>query len=456
MLVNPAIFRPNDIRGIVGIDFVATDFILIGQGYAKFLLDRGVSSAVVGRDNRLHSMELQAAMIEGLSASGVAVIDIGEVTTPMMYFARQDLNISGGVNITASHNPPEWNGAKLCYGGGAIHEEEIYEVENNINLDRFERGRGKITQKDIVESYLRNIRGAADFEFIKANLPVKRVGVDSGNGLAGRWVPGLLRELGIEVFEIYSDPDGTFPNHIPDPALGQNMKDAWHLSIDKKLDLGLAFDGDVDRLNVIDDNNVILWGDGLTILFARDILERTKNVELILYDVMCSPAVPEDIAKRGGVSVMVPSGHALIAHRLHRSKAPMAGEYSGHLYFVEGYHGFDDAIYAAFRLLNILAHHKSKLSDLMGEVPFYLSSGITNIPVSEDKKMEVAYKLQKELQTKYFTNVTSGLRVKVGDSWAVIHPSGTESLIRLVVWAKDQKNIDKTREYLMAEINKLL
>lgn len=454
--MNPAIFRPNDIRGIVGADFDASDFILIGQGYAKFLLDRSVHEAVVGRDNRLHSTELQAAMIEGLMSSGVDVIDIGEVTTPMMYFARMLLNISGGVEITASHNPPEWNGAKLCWGGGAIHEEEIYEVENNIHLNRFEKGQGSIRHRDITKDYLDNIRNSADFNFIKSNLPVKKVGIDSGNGLAGKYVPELLKELGLEVYEQYSEPDGTFPNHIPDPSLGVNMRDLWHLCLDKKLDLGFAFDGDVDRLNVVDENQVILWGDGLTIFFARDILQRSRKVDLILYDTMSSPAVPEDIGKHGGISIMVPSGHALIAHRLHRSQAPMAGEYSGHLYFVEGYHGFDDAIYAAFRLLNVMAHRKKRLTELMSDVPFYLSSGVTNIPIPEDQKFNLITRLQLMLESKYFVDRTSGARIKVDNTWATVHPSGTESLIRVVVWGKTQGEIDKTRDLLISEINKLL
>ena len=453
--MNPAIFRPNDIRGTVDQDFTQADFILIGQGYAKFLRDRGITKSVIGRDNRLHSANLQAAFVQGLLSSGIDVIDLGEVTTPMVYFARHHLQVGGGVVITASHNPPEWNGAKLCFGGGAIHEEEIYEVENNIRLRRFETGEGKLTQADIVPAYLENIRRSVDFSNLKGKINIKTIGVDSGNGLAGRFVVPLLKELGLKVHELYSESDGTFPHHLPDPALGQNMKDLWHLCRDQGLDLGVAFDGDVDRLNVIDGKQIILWGDGLTIFFAREILHRTKEVE-ILYDVMSSPGVPEDISRHNGVPIIVPTGHAVVAHRLHRLQAPMAGEYSGHLYFTDGYLGFDDAIYATFRMLMILAQQKTTLSDYMADLPFWISSGVTNIPVAEDKKAHIAVKLQQELADKYYVDTTSGVRTKIGGCWASIHPSSTESLFRLAVWGKTKDEVMAVRKNLIDEIKKLL
>lgn len=453
--MNPAIFRPNDIRGIVDQDLTSEDFILIGQGYAKFLLDRGVNQTVIGRDNRIHSAALQSALTQGLLSSGIDVIDLGEVTTPMVYFARYHLKIPGGVSVTASHNPPEWNGAKLCFGGGAIHEEEIYEIQNNVRLQRFAAGEGKLTSFDIIPAYLTNIRERSDFNFIKSNLKIKTIGVDSGNGLAGRFIPPLLKELGLKVTELFSESDGTYPNHLPDPSLGQNMKDLWHLRDDNELDLGLAYDGDVDRLNVIDSEGVILWGDGLTTFFARDVLHRSPGLE-ILYDVMSSPGVPEDISRHNGAAIMVPTGHAIVAHRLHRLQAPMAGEYSGHHYFIEGYLGFDDAIYSTFRMLNILAKEKITLSSYMSDLPFWLSSGVTNIPVSEGKKTLVTAKLQESLEDKYFVDKTSGLRVKIDSCWATVHPSSTESMLRLVVWGKEKSEVEQTRKLLMGKINPLL
>lgn len=453
--MNPAIFRPNDIRGIVDQDFTQADFILIGQGYAKFLLDRRATRCVVGRDNRLHSANLQSAFIQGLLTSGIDVIDLGEVTTPMVYFARHHLQVEGGAAITASHNPPEWNGAKLCFGGGAIHEEEIYEVENNIRLKRFADGEGKLTKSDITPAYLANIKRSLDFPSLKTKINIESVGIDSGNGLAARFVVPLLKDLGIKVHELYSEPDGTFPHHLPDPALGQNMKDLWHLCQDEKLDLGLAFDGDVDRLNVIDGKQTILWGDGLTIFFARDVLHRIKEVE-ILYDVMSSPGVPEDISRHNGVPIMVPTGHAIVAHRLHRLQAPMAGEYSGHHYFMDGYLGFDDAIYAAMRVISILAQAKTTLSEYMADLPFWLSSGVTNVPVTENKKALLSTKLQGILSDKYYIDHTSGIRVKIGGCWATIHPSSTESLLRLVVWGKTKVEVDAVRKNLLDEISKLM
>lgn len=453
--MNPAIFRPNDIRGIVGTDFTASDFIAIGQGYAKFLLDRGTKAVVIGRDNRLDSATLQGAFTEGLISSGIDVTDLGEVTTPMVYFARQHLKIDGGVAITASHNPPEWNGAKLCQGGGAIHEEEIYEVENNVRLHRFEHGAGKVSSKDINSTYLDNIRQSVNWIEIKKWARGKKIAIDAGNGLAGRFVVPLLKELGAELFELYTEPDGTFPHHVPDPSLGVNMSDLWHLCREKRLELGLAYDGDVDRLNVVDGQQVILWGDGLTTFFARELLSRTPQAN-ILYDVMSSPGLPEDIARRGGTSTMVPTGHAIVAHQLHRLGAPMAGEYSGHHYFQDGYLGFDDAIYATFRLFNILAAQKSNLSEAMGDLPFWRSSGVTNIPVPEDKKNTLITSLQRELQDQYFLTSVGGVRVNIGGVWAVVHPSSTESYLRLVVWGKEMTEVDRVREMLLSLVKKLM
>ncbi|HET7713504.1 MAG TPA: hypothetical protein VFK94_03975, partial [Patescibacteria group bacterium] len=255
--------------------------------------------------------------------------------------------------------------------------------------------------------------------------------------------------------ELYSESDGTFPHHLPDPAIGQNMKDLWHLCQDQNLELGFAFDGDVDRLNVIDGKGVILWGDGLTTFFAREILHRSKEVE-ILYDVMSSPSVPDDISRHNGVPIMVPTGHAIVAHRLHRLQAPMAGEYSGHHYFMDGYLGFDDAIYACIRLLKILSLSQVSLSDYMADLPFWKSSGVTNIPVSEDKKTAIVAKLQANLSDKYYVDPTSGIRIKIGGCWATIHPSSTESMIRLVVWGKTSEEVGAIRQTLMDEIGKLL
>lgn len=452
--MNPAIFRPNDIRGIVDQDFDVSDFTLIGQAYAKYLLDRGTNRSVVGRDNRLHSVKLEAAFVKGLTSSGVDVILLGQVTTPMMYFSRGYLGVDGGAVVTASHNPASWNGLKLCQGGGAIHESEIEEVRANVLLKKFVQGEGKTLEKDVIPAYLEMIAAKADFKRVGSHLPVKTVAVDSGNGLAGLFVPGLLRKLGLEVIELNSEPDGTFPNHLPDPSIGENMKDLWHLKRDQKIDLGLAYDGDVDRLNVIDESGTILWGDGLTTFFAREVLERLPGSE-ILYDVMSSPGVPEDIAQHGGIGLMVPPGHALIAHRLHRLGAPMAGEYSGHHYFQDGYFGFDDAIYASMRLLKILSDKKTSLTKLMSDLPFYYSSGVTNIPISEDKKARVITKLQDILSDRYYLDKTSGARLKVGETWASIHPSGTEAMLRLVVWGKDETAVDKTRKILLQEIDRV-
>lgn len=447
--MNPAIFRLNDLRGIYQQDFSADDFTLIGQAFAKYLFDRGTRSCVIGHDNRLQSGPLSQKLVDGLVRSGVNVTDLGQVATPQLYFARLQLKIDGGVMVTASHNDPakQWYGAKLCQGGGAIHEQEITEVKNNLLLKKFITGTGQVSTFDITPSYLTNLRAKANLARIKSQLKIRRVGIDTGNGMGGVLLPRLLREVGLQVEELYTTPDSNFPHHSPNPSDPANLVELQQLVTSKQLDLGLAYDGDVDRLNVVGPTGQILGGDGLTILFARDLLSRVPE-SLIYYDIMCSPAVPDEIARLHGRSMMLPSGHSIIAHFMHKTNAAMAGEYSGHMYFNEGYDGFDDGIYATFRLLGILAHYNWDLEQELAKSPHYFGSGQISIAVPEGKQAEVIDELYHKLQDQYFTDLLGGLRIKIGESWAAVHASNTESLIRLAVWSRYQDDLDKTTSYL--------
>lgn len=451
--MNPAVFRLNDIRGILDQDFVLSDFTLIGQAFAKFLLDRGTNKCVVGRDNRLQSDSLAQRLIEGLVRSGIYITDLGEIATPEMYFSRLHLGIDGGVMVTASHNDPhqQWYGAKLCQGGGPIHEQEIEEVKNNLLLHKFVSGNGSVNQLDINSSYLLNLRGKANLPWIKSRLKIRKVGIDTGNGMGGLLLPKLLREVGLEVEELYTKIDPKFPNHPANPADPANLIDLQKLIKEKHLDLGFAYDGDVDRINVVTSSGSIVGGDGLTIIFAKDLLSRVPE-SLIYYDIMSSPAVPDEIARHHGRSMMLPSGHSIISHFMHKTNAAMAGEFSGHLYFKEGYDGFDDAIYATFRLLGIISHYNWDLDEELSKTPHYFSSGQIAIAVTEDKKDSIIQSLYTKLQDQYFTDLLGGLRIKIGEGWAAIHASNTEPVIRLAVWSKTESDLSKTISYLTAQI----
>lgn len=461
--MNPFIFRREDIRGVFETDFDAKDSYCIGQAFATWVKERGETKILVGRDNRLSSDTIFKNFSAGVQKSGSDVLDLGLVTTPMVYFARQRFSIPAAVEITGSHNPPHWNGFKLCFSETTtLYGQDVQDIRKICETKKFkdDLNQGKLKTIDVVTPYNEALRQSIT-ETKKIKNPKKlKVVVDSGNGLGGPFTPHLLRELGCEVVELHSRPDGTFPNHLADPAVEANMVELCAKVKETKADVGIAFDGDVDRINAVNEKGEILYGDGLIVLYARDILKNHPGAE-ILFNSQCSPAVAEDISTHGGKPMIVPTGHSLVSHQLEKSGGLFAGEYKGHMFFRDHFLGFDDAIYAALRLVLILQDDNRVLSEILFDVPYYKSTGEIMIPTSDEKKFIIEEKVREELKKRYFVQDLEGdTRVKFGDdlpdTWGLVRNSDTTPNVEVYAWAKDQDNMQKGRNILVDEVKKWL
>ncbi len=457
--LNPYIFRTNDIRGIFGKDFDEEDSRTIGRAYGTWIQEKGKDSVALGMDNRISSPSIKEVVMEGLLSTGVKVFDLGLVTTPMTYTAPVLMGAGGAVMITASHLPPEWNGLKFSFEDRTIFGDEIQDVRKIAEQRKFKEGKGESEKFEFGGMYHAALQKSIEELEQIAKGPKKRtlkIVVDSGNGTAGLYAPKFLRELGHEVIEMHSRLDGTFPNHGPDPTVGPNMLEAINRVKKEKADLGMVFDPDADRVNVCDEKGFVLWGDGILLLFARDILSRHPRTE-ILYNTQCSPAVEEDIVAHGGIPVMVPTGHSLVLNELRFYGGVFAGEYKCHFYFYDHYYGFDDAIYAALRMVKILEKIEKPLSEIMSDVPFYQASGEVEIPMPDEKKFDVQEKVKNELRKRYYVNEMDGARVKFRDlpnTWGLMRASGTFPKLEVFSWAKDQENMIKAKEILLEEVQK--
>jgi len=354
-----------------------------------------------------------------LRSTGCDVIDIGVCPTPVFYFSIQHFAAEGGVMVTASHNPKEYNGFKLCIGLDSIHGEDIQKILGIIDNQSFIQGKGALSSADIVTTYR---------EFVENNIKLDRsikVGVDAGNGTAGVVAVPIFKELGCEVHDIYTDMDGTFPNHEADPTVERNMQDLIAMVKAKKLDVGIGFDGDGDRIGVIDEKGNIVYGDKLMIIFSREILSRKPGATFIS-EVKCSKTMYDDIEKHGGRAIMWRTGHSLIKKKMKEEKAELAGEMSGHMFFADRYFGYDDATYAACRLIEILANTRKKLSDLLSDVPKTYSTPEIRVECADDKKFDVVSEVTEYFRKKYDIIDIDGVRVLFDDGWGLVRASNTQ------------------------------
>jgi len=446
--VNPGIFREYDIRGIVGKDILDEDVVSIGKGFGSYLQAENRSSVVVGRDCRSSSDRYRDLLVEGLLTTGCDVLDIGVCPTPVLYFSLRHFKSQGGVIITASHNPGEYNGFKLCSGYDTLFGEEIQRVRQIIEAHDFAEGKGQIRSADAVTPYKEFLRGN-----IKLPRPMK-VGVDAGNGTAGVLAVPALRELGCEVFDIYCDMDGSFPNHEADPTVADNMQDLIALVLEKQLDVGIGYDGDGDRIGVIDEKGNIMWGDQLMILFAREILSRKPGATFIS-EVKCSQTLYNDIEQHGGRAIMWRTGHSLIKRKMKEVKAEMAGEMSGHMFFADRYFGYDDAIYASCRLLEILGEAAKPLSELLSDVPKTHNTPEIRVPCPDDKKFQVVKKITEYFRQRQEIIDIDGVRVLFEDGWGLVRASNTQPVLVLRFEAFSPERLSEIRsqvEEVLAEI----
>jgi len=417
--VDRSIFRAYDIRGVVGKTLTAGVAQLIGQAVGSEVRARGLQTVLVGRDGRLSGPDLSDAVIKGLLAAGCDVIDIGAVPTPLLYFATHDLNAGSGIMVTGSHNPPEYNGFKIMVGGDTFADQDIQGLYARIVEERLERGRGALTQMDLTENYIERISGDIQLE-----QPLKVV-IDAGNGIAGAIAPKLFEAIGCEVIALYCDVDGNFPNHHPDPSDPHNLQDLVVTVKQMKADLGLAFDGDGDRLGVVTRDGKNIFPDRLLMLFARDVLVRAPGATII-YDVKCTGHLSGVILGHGGSPIMWKTGHSLIKRKMKETHAELAGEMSGHFFFQERWYGFDDGLYAGCRLLEIIAADGRDPEEIFAELPQGVSTPELKIPMVEGEHYRFIEKFRDRARFEGARITTiDGVRADWADGWGLVRCSNT-------------------------------
>jgi phosphomannomutase / phosphoglucomutase len=419
------VFRTYDIRGAVGPDSINANLAYaIGLVFGSMAMECEENTVVIGRDGRLSGQELQQALMAGLCASGRDVIDIGVVSSPILYFATSTLNdTSTGIMVTASHNPAGDNGFKLVLNGVTLTAAGVQDIYQRILRRDFTEGCGSCKELDIVEDYI---------SYIVTNIELERplkVVVDCGNGVGAVAGPEILKRLGCEVIELYCEVDGRFPNHHPDPTVPKNLVDIIAKVKSEQADLGLAFDGDADRIGVITNTGDVIWPDRQMMLFARDCLNRYPG-EKIIFDVKCSSHLPAIISQHGGDPVMYKTGHSLIKAKMKELKAPLAGEMSGHIFFNDEWFGFDDGVYVGARLLRILSSQALNASELFDTLPSSVNTPELKLPMPEDKKAAFMQSLLDSANFGECDRITiDGLRLDFGFGWGLIRPSNTSAYL---------------------------
>jgi phosphomannomutase/phosphoglucomutase len=437
MAIHPGIFRQYDIRGIVDHDLTTEAATAIGRAYATLLRDRGVTGTVaVGRDNRPSGGALRDALVEGLTSAGASVVDIGVVPTPLLYWSLHHLSVVGGIQITGSHNPPEYNGFKLCVGHDSLHGAAIDALRQLIDRGDLAEGSGSVRSEVVIDRYVDDV--------VARTGPLKRrlkVIIDCGNGVGALVAQRLFDRLGVEASYLFCESDGSFPNHHPDPTVVENLHDIIREVKARRADLGIAFDGDADRLGVVDARGEIVWGDHILILYARDVLARTGTGQPIIFDVKCSQALPQAIAAAGGQPIMWKTGHSLIKDRMKQLKAPLAGEMSGHMFFAEGFYGHDDALYGAARLLRIVAAAGKSVEEMLSDVPAFVSTPEIRVDCPDELKFAVVERAVRHFRARHEVIDVDGARVLFGDGWGLIRASNTQPVLVTRYEARSQERL---------------
>ncbi|HHV17132.1 MAG TPA: phosphomannomutase/phosphoglucomutase [Gelria sp.] len=413
------IFRQYDIRGTVDEKLSEEVVYDIARAFAAYAIRKEQNTILLGHDNRESSPAIKRIMTEALLSSGCNVIDLGMVITPVLYYAARYLNVPAGIMITASHNPPEYNGCKLLLGDSTIYGEQIQDIRRIIEKQNYFTGpRGSIKTLDISDAYARMIS-----EKVSLKRKLKIV-VDCGNGTASLFAPRIFRKLGCEVIELYCESDSSFPNHHPDPINPANMEDLVEEVKRHQADLGIGIDGDGDRLGVVDEEGNLIWGDMLMILFWRDIMPRYPGSKAIV-EVKCSQALIDEIERLGGEPIFYKTGHSLIKAKMKEINAIFTGEMSGHMFFADEYYGFDDAIYAGARLLALLSRSNKSLKEMLGDVPHYYSTPEIRVPSSDEEKFTIVNQVIEHFGPKYPILDVDGARIIFPGGWGLVRASNT-------------------------------
>ena len=444
MTVSQGIFRQYDIRGIVGRDLTAEVARFVGRGYAAYLAEQGRAGPIaVGRDNRPSGDMLRDALIEGLTECGVDVIDVGVIPTPLLYWSLHHVGVSGGIQITGSHNPPEYNGFKMSVGTDSLHGEGIQRLYALGQAGTFPVGAGTVRHEEVIDRYVADV--ARRIGRMPRSLDVV---IDCGNGAGALVAERLFDRLGLRCTYLFCDSDGTFPNHHPDPTVPENLTDLIDAVRANTADLGIAFDGDADRIGVVDGAGTIIWGDHVLILYARDVLTRTGSGQPIIFDVKCSQALPDAIRAAGGEPIMWRTGHSLIKEKMKETGAPIAGEMSGHMFFTEGFYGHDDALYGAARLLRIIADSGYSMTDLLADVPKFVSTPEIRVDCPEEIKFGIVERAVAHFRASYDVLDVDGVRVQFGDGWGLIRASNTQPVLVLRFEALTAERLAEIREIM--------
>lgn len=435
------ILREYDIRGTVGKTLNEADAYALGRTFAALATDEGARSLAVGRDGRTHSPMLQAELIRGLIEGGINVIDVGVGPSPMLYFAVATLGVQGGIQVTGSHNPPEYNGFKMLLNGRSVFGEEIQKLGRRAEDGDWTDGHGSVEHVDILDSYVdRLVKGFRGKAY--------RIGWDAGNGAGGTVLEKLVTKLPGEHFTIFTEVDGTFPNHHPDPTVEANLADLKALVAEKNLDFGIAFDGDADRIGAVDGKGRVIWGDQLLMILAVPVLKEQPGATIIA-DVKASQILFDHVARIGGTPLMWKTGHSLIKSKMKETNAPLAGEMSGHIFFQHRWYGFDDALYAAVRLIEAVSASGKSMNEIVDEIPKSVATPELRFPVDESRKFAVVTEVLHRLSGNGArVDATDGARVMTDDGWWLLRASNTQDVLVARAEAADEAGLERLMQQI--------
>jgi len=446
-MINPFIFREYDIRGVVDKDLTDDVVYQLGLGIGTYMQQNGAQKLSVGGDVRLSTERFSTLLIKGLRETGMDVVDVGPVPTPVQYFSMHHLHgVESGVMITGSHNPPNFNGFKVTMHNAPVFGEMIQDIYKIIEAGEFASGQGNYTKTEVIDAYIDYVKNN-----IKLDRPVKVV-LDSGNGAASLVAHRLFREMGVETIDLFDTPDGNFPNHHPDPTVEGNIQELIKTVKESGADFGVGYDGDGDRIGVVDEKGQIIWGDKLMIIFGQDILKHNPGADII-FEVKCSQALPEMIEKFGGNPIMWRTGHSNLKKKMKEVKSPFAGEMSGHLFFADRSFGFDDAIYASIRMTELVSKSDKKVSEFLADVPQYFSTPEIRAEVATDElKFEIAEKAAAFFKENYEVIDVDGVRIQFGDGWGLVRASNTQPVLVLRFEARTESRLEELKTLV---VNKL-
>ena len=450
MELKPEIFREYYIRGIVDKDLDPANVELLGKGIGTYFRQKGKTEAVLAQDCRLSSQSYSEAIIKGLHSTGCQVIDLGVIPTPLLYFTIYHKKKEAGVMITGSHNPPEYNGFKIMVGEDTLYGEEIQKIHQIIKDETF------VEEKEDLKSSYDIKPEYTDYVTKNISLDKKlKVVLDAGNGTAGVVAAPILKNLGCEVIELYCEMDGTFPNHHPDPTIPEALEDLIKTVIESQADVGVAYDGDGDRIGVIDDLGNILWGDQLMVFFSQDILSSNPGATIIS-EVKASKVLYEEVEKLGGRPIMWKTGHSLMKKKIKEEKALLAGEMSGHIFFADRYFGFDDAIYSSARLIEFLSRQEEKLSQLLSKLPQTFHTPEIRIYASDEVKFKIVEEVKKELSRSYPVIDIDGVRAIFPKGWGLVRASNTQEVLVLRYEGDTKEDLEAIKREISQVVEKVI